>query len=85
MLAMLSRLSIGLDRKAPVANLAPALLIVSNIFRAFLFALIMRNALYSSLDKIRDLYIIDRVEKDAPQLVWANIFIMFNLNEQAFF
>ncbi|XP_050063252.1 tigger transposable element-derived protein 6-like [Aphis gossypii] len=60
MLAMLSRLSIGLDRNAPVASLAPALLIVSSIFRAFLLALIKRNALYSSLDNMRDLCIIDR-------------------------
>jgi len=75
---MLSRLSIGLDRKAPVASLVPALLIVSNILRAFLFALIMRNALYSSLDKLRDLYIIDIVENDTPQLVWANIFIVYS-------
>jgi len=79
MLAMLSRLSIGLDRNAPVASLAPALLIVSNIFRAFLLALIMRNALYSSLDNIRDLCIIDRVENDAPQFVWAIYFYINRL------
>ena len=65
-LDILSMLEMRLDRNVPVASLAAALWIVSNIFSAFLLPFIIRNELYSSLYKMRDLCIVVSKEKEAP-------------------